>query len=253
MTAKVIQDVNADVLGVVEAEDRIALKRFDEQLLAPIGAGYGGIMLIDGNDERGIDVGLLTRQGYTIESVVSHVDDQKDAVRIFSRDCPEFMLCADQGARLLVMVNHLKSKGNGSPSQTNARRKVQAERVREIYSLRRSQGIDLIAILGDFNDTPDSDPLSPLLGAQSDLRDISEHPNYQSDGRPGTFGNGTKSQKLDYILLSPALFNRVAAGGVWRKGVWGGVNGTLFPHYEEMKKPVHAASDHAAIWADIAL
>lgn len=74
-----------------------------------------------------------------------------------------------------------------------------------------------------------------------------------SDGRPGTFANGTKSQKIDYILLSPALFGRVTGGGVLRRGVWGGTNGTLFPHYPTMTKPIHAASDHAAIYADLNL
>jgi hypothetical protein len=43
----------------------------------------------------------------------------------------------------------------------------------------------------------------------------------------------------------------VIGGAVFRTGVWGGKSGTLFPHYETMTKPVHAASDHAAIYADI--
>ena len=111
----------------------------------------------------------------------------------------------------------------------------------------------MIAVVGDLNDTPESDPLQALLSEGSDLQDISAHPQFQSDGRPGTYGNGTKSDKIDYILLSPALFDRVTSGGVWRKGVWGGTNGTLFPHYDEMEKAVDAASDHAAIWADIDL
>ena len=34
-------------------------------------------------------------------------------------------------------------------------------------------------------------------------------------------------------------------------GVWGGKNGTLFPHYREIAKASEAASDHAAIWAEI--
>jgi hypothetical protein len=33
-------------------------------------------------------------------------------------------------------------------------------------------------------------------------------------------------------------------------GVWGGVNGTLFPHYDTMQKAEDAASDHAAIWGE---
>jgi len=149
-----------------------------------------------------------------------------------------------------VLVNHLKSK-IGSPASSNARRKAQAKRVREIYDQRRAQGISRIAIVGDFNDTPDSDPLKPLLGSGSDLQDVFEHPKFAADGRPGTFGNGTASQKFDYLLLSPALWSKVTAAGVNRMGVWGGTNGTLFPHYAEMTEPVHAASDHAAVWADL--
>jgi len=253
MTAKVIQDVNADILAVVEAEDRIALRHFNEQLLQPINASYSGIMLIDGNDDRGIDVGLMTKPGYTIESITSHVDDLEDDRKIFSRDCPEFTIRIDGAANVLVLVNHFKSKGYGSQAQSDARRKAQAQRVREIYDLRKSQGIELIAVLGDFNDTPDSGPLTPLLADGSDLQDISVHPQFQSDGRPGTYGSGAKSNKIDYLLLSPKLFERVTSGGIWRKGVWGGTNGTLFPHYDEIKKPSQSASDHAAIWADIGI
>jgi endonuclease/exonuclease/phosphatase family metal-dependent hydrolase len=253
MTAKVIQDVNADILAVVEAEDRVALKYFNDQLLKPIRANYSGIMLIDGNDARGIDVGLMTKPGFSIDSIVSHVDDMLDGNPIFSRDCPEYMVQVNENTLVLVLVNHFKSKGYGSTAESNARRKAQAKRVREIYDLRKSQGIDMIAVAGDFNDTPDSDPLAPLLSNGSDLKDIFEHPNFQSDGRPGTIANGTASDKFDYILLSPLLFERVQSGGVWRKGVWGGKNGTLFPHYPEMKKQAHAASDHSAVWADIDL
>jgi endonuclease/exonuclease/phosphatase family metal-dependent hydrolase len=254
MTAKVIEDVNADILAVIEAEDRIALTRFDEQLLQPIGASYPGIMLIDGNDERGIDVGLMTRPPCRLASIVSHVDDlSSDGERIFSRDCPEFTVETGTGKRLLILVNHFKSKGFGSQATSNARRREQATRVREIYDQRRSEGVKLIAVVGDFNDTPDSAPLEPLLEAGSNLKDIATHPDFESDGRPGTFGNGTASNKLDYLLLSPELFNKVTRGGIFRKGVWGGVNGTLFPHYDEMTALIHAASDHAAIWADIDL
>jgi hypothetical protein len=57
--------------------------------------------------------------------------------------------------------------------------------------------------------------------------------------------------RIDYILMSPDLFARVQAGGIFRKGVWGGTNGTLWDHYSEMKKLSDAASNHAAIWAEI--
>jgi 2'-hydroxyisoflavone reductase len=38
-------------------------------------------------------------------------------------------------------------------------------------------------------------------------------------------------------------------GAIFRKGVWGGKHGTLFPHYPTITRPTEAASDHAAIYA----
>lgn len=251
-TAQVIRDVGADVIGVVEVDNRVALKRFNERLLPLVGGTpYDHVMLIDGNDERGIDVGLMTRASFTIGAMRSHVDDMANGKVIFSRDCPEYELPLASGSQLVVLVNHLKSKGFGSQASSNAKRKAQAKRIREIYEARRASGTTFIAIIGDFNDTPDADPLSPLLSPGSLLKDVSVHPNFQSDGRPGTFRNGTKTQKLDYILLSPELFQTVASAGVLRKGVWGGTNGTLWPIYPEITALNHAASDHAAIWVDL--
>ena len=40
-------------------------------------------------------------------------------------------------------------------------------------------------------------------------------------------------------------------GTVYRKGVWGGKNGTLWEHYPQMKRQLDQASDHAAIYADL--
>ena len=40
------------------------------------------------------------------------------------------------------------------------RRKRQAQRVREIYEQRRADGFDLVAIVGDLNDHPESDAVT---------------------------------------------------------------------------------------------
>ena len=50
MTARVIQDLAAGVLAVVEAEHRPSLVRFNEAMLAN---RYRHVMLVDGNDQRG--------------------------------------------------------------------------------------------------------------------------------------------------------------------------------------------------------
>jgi endonuclease/exonuclease/phosphatase family metal-dependent hydrolase len=250
-TARVIKDVRADVQAVIEADNRVALRDFSAIMLHQVDAQpFDHVMLIDGNDQRGIDVGILTRSGYDIVGIRSHVDDTDATGGIFSRDCPEYTIRTPLGNELIVLVNHFKSKGFGSQASSNAKRRRQATRVAQIYRDLTSGGQGNVVVLGDLNDFPDTGTLDSLL-KKTDLRDISCHPKFKPDGRPGTYGNGTWSQKLDYLLLSPGLFDKVSRGGVERRGVWGGVHGTLFPHYPTMTAQVHQASDHAAIWADV--
>ena len=88
-TARVIRDIKADVVGAIEVDNRIALLRFNDQLLPSVDAtAYKHVMLIDGNDDRGIDVGVLSR--FPIATMRSHVDDRKANALVFSRDCPEY-------------------------------------------------------------------------------------------------------------------------------------------------------------------
>jgi endonuclease/exonuclease/phosphatase family metal-dependent hydrolase len=216
------------------------------------GTPYRHVMLIDGNDDRGIDVGLMTKAGFRIDAVHSHVDD-RDAEddRVFSRDCPEYSIPVPGGKTLVVVLNHFKSKGYGTQAESNARRRAQAQRVRDIYEERKLQGFAYVAIMGDLNDTPGSNPLQPLLANGSDLKDVFTHPSFNDQGRPGTHGNCTASGKLDYILLSPGVWETVSSGGVERRGAWGGTHGTLWPRFPEVVTEKDVASDHIAVWVDV--
>lgn len=257
-TARVINDVGADILAVVEAENRPALAMFCEDVLPevagdnPAGSAWQQVMLIDGNDARGIDVGLLARNGNVIGTMRSHVDDRdSQGRRIFSRDCPEFTVTTAQGNEVLVLVNHFKSKGYGDPAESDRRRRSQARRVAEIYEERRNQGYANIVVLGDLNDFPGRAPLRPLL-TDTDLVDVSDLPGFDDGGFPGTYSPCTNARdKIDFILLSPALQAQVRAGGVFRKGMWPGKLNPRWPAYPSITRPALAASDHAAIWADI--
>jgi endonuclease/exonuclease/phosphatase family metal-dependent hydrolase len=259
-TAMVMRDVSADILAVIEAESRIALRDFSSIMIEQVsGSPYDHVMLVAGNDDRHIDVGILTRAGYDIVDIRSHVDDDDGHGIVYSRDCPEYSVVTPSGAKLVVLVNHLKSKGYGNQTDNDARRRRQAAWTAAIYARLIADGQPNVVVLGDFNDWPREPgdppgPLAPLLDA-TDLKDITAHPSFTPDPnhRPGTFENGTRQQKFDYLLLSPALFTRVTGGAIFRKGVWGGTNGTLFPHYPTMTRKVEQASDHAAIYADFDL
>lgn len=255
-TAMVIRDVGADVLGVVEAESRPLLQMFSAAMLTKVGGEpYPQVMLIDGNDPRGIDVGVLARKAFPITDIRSHVFDADEQGPIFSRDCCEYHFATPSGSRLVVLVNHLKSKGYGSPGDPigTLRRRRQAARIADIYRGLTESGVQHVAVVGDLNDDPSSEALAPLL-AGTDLRDISEHPGFDPGPRSGTYRGGNLRDKLDYVLLSPSLFGRATGGGIFRKGVYHGPRTrNPWPMYPTLTTELHAASDHAAIYADVDL
>ncbi|WP_214402937.1 endonuclease/exonuclease/phosphatase family protein [Pseudonocardia lacus] len=263
MTARVVDDVAADVLCVVEAEDRPSLVRFNDELLH---GRYGRAMLIDGNDPRGIDVGLLCTAAIDIAWMRSHVDlpDPAPAApagkRLFSRDCPVFALALPGGETLHVLLNHLKSQSfsSGNPDPLRGR---QSAAVRAIYDRLRADGAGHVAVLGDFNKGPDRDDptrhptLEPLFGQGSDLVDAYDLSGFDVGPRPGSFQSCSITNRLDYLLLSPELAARATGGGVWRRGLWGDPGNVRPPArwevYPEITAAKHAASDHAAVWVDL--
>jgi endonuclease/exonuclease/phosphatase family metal-dependent hydrolase len=151
----------------------------------------------------------------------------------------------EAGTEILVPVNHFKSKRGGG----GERRLRQATRVKEIVNERLAEQPNLV-VLGDLNDTPDSDTLTPLLTA-TPLKDISTSPHFDDGGFPGTFGTQVKSNKIDYLLLSPSLIDNVTAGGIFRQGVFSARD--AWPMFPTVAKKIDQASDHAAIWAQIDL
>ncbi|MFE6741959.1 endonuclease/exonuclease/phosphatase family protein [Streptomyces tubercidicus] len=239
-TARVIAEVNADILLTVEVEDRLTLHRFNKQVLAgqfdveP----YPFNMLIDGNDIRGIDVGIFSR--HPITSIRSHIFDKKGSLEIFSRDCPEFEIDID-GEPLWLLGNHFKSKLGGGGAD---KRKLQGERVAQLYraALKRSAHV---VVAGDLNDTPGSPPLA-FLEATS-LKDAMTHDSYE--GPPGTHGKCTNAgDKIDYLMFSPQLFAKVDTVEVERRGIF--EFGTPF---DTVTGPGDQASDHGAIVAELDL
>jgi endonuclease/exonuclease/phosphatase family metal-dependent hydrolase len=240
-TARVIDAVGSDVMCVVEVEDRIALNNFNRLILKD--KAFAHNMLIDGNDDRGIDVGILSK--YPIESIVSHIDDSytDNAGRkqlIFSRDCPVYKVNRDSSEPLYVLCNHLKSKGYGTASANDAKRKHQAEKIAEIIS-KFDLKKDYVVVAGDFNDTQDSDALQPLL-QYPDLYNTFTKLN----GPHWTYQDG--KDQIDYLLVSKALYDKQINVGIEPRGIYSKKKG--YVPFPEVTSKVNQASDHAAIWAE---
>ena len=258
-TAAVIEAVSADVQCVVEVEDRLTLEHFSQALLKKKPFPFN--ILIDGNDPRGIDVGLLSKHPFT--KVQTHIFDKDDPAkksRIFSRDCLEVEVALPGGEALHVLVNHFKSQGYGTKASNDARRKLQADRVVEIlgaYDVKK----DLVVVAGDFNDKPGNAPLAGLLGVANLTDVLAAH--FADPKERWTYKD--KSQ-IDYLLVSKPLADAMTAAGVERRGLFQAdkLTKNLPPHQDPQEGgPVNPfpsvtstttdASDHAAVWAEFNL
>jgi endonuclease/exonuclease/phosphatase family metal-dependent hydrolase len=249
-TARVIAAVDADVQMLCEIENRPSLVQFHDAILEPIllatgRTGFPYILLIDGNDPRGIDVAIMSR--HPIFDLSTHVFDVPSATTIFSRDCAEFFVEIPGLPKPCVfMVNHFSSKGS---DPTGLKRRLpQATRVRKIIDDRLQQGFTHIVAAGDFNDTPGSPGLAPLmtLGTVTDAIKQFAAKIDPTGNRLGTYETG--KQQIDYLMTSPALTVMAKGAGIERRGHYAPKTWKAFDTVTNARMQ---ASDHHAVWLDL--
>jgi endonuclease/exonuclease/phosphatase family metal-dependent hydrolase len=249
-SARVVGAIKADVLCLVEVENRPAMVEFNKRFLKRK-SRYPYKFLVDGNDPRGIDVGIFSR--LEIRSLRTHVEDPVDsASKTFSRDCAEYEMILPSGKSLWLLCNHFKSRGYGKPANNNAKRLKQTTRVSDIlkrFNLKK----ELVIVAGDFNELPENASLAPLLKQTPHLRNAFEK--LPADADQWTHRDDVASNKqIDYLLLSDPLFNACQKIEIERRGIFDKGNfGGKYPHFDTIKSESAQASDHAAVWADFAL
>jgi endonuclease/exonuclease/phosphatase family metal-dependent hydrolase len=247
-TSKTIKAVKADVFCIVEVENRETMTSFNSNLLGTGKFPYN--MCIDGNDMRGIDVGLYSK--YPVTNIRTHIFDKTatNAKPTFPRDCLEVELKISNTKKLHMVCNHLTSKLS---DKTGDKRKKQCEEIKKILNANYDLKTDLVAVAGDFNDTPDSGVLDTLLN-MTHLHDVLKL-QFPNKADRWTYHYAGKNDQIDYILVSTPLKNLFQKAGVERRGMHDLLsksNGaeTSFP---EVTSPANAASDHGAVWADFNL
>lgn len=231
-SARVLLDMGPDIIVLQEVEDVAVLGRFNSEYLDD---GYNSF-LIDGNDDRKIDIGFLVKKELPFD--IEHRTHKNEtwnnplyngAVRpLFSRDLPALIVRARGKARPLFVLfgTHFKSKRSapGDP-ESNKFRKVQVERASGIINgYQREFGPDIpILLAGDFNGNLHSEPAFDslwkiaglidsfdLLARPPPQRERITHIYFPPDGAPAQAG------QIDAILVSPSLRGCVKAAEVYR-------------------------------------
>ncbi|MFH0982337.1 MAG: endonuclease/exonuclease/phosphatase family protein [Planctomycetota bacterium] len=203
--ADTIHKVNADVLALQEVENRGYVEQFNRTLLADL--GYENVVLFEGNDERGIDVAVLSRLPVGPVTSYRHTaykNPDGQAAR-FRRDLLHVRIGPPGAQSFDVFVMHFKSKGDGEGANTVRMGEAAAARAILDQVLREDPEACFV-LCGDFNDTFDSAPVRALVGSgptamQCFFADIPE------DQRI-TFNKEPYRSMIDFMFCSPAMARR---------------------------------------------
>ena len=271
MTAQAIRDTQADIICLQEVDNRSVLDRFHHDYLSSAQVRYGWRRLLEGNDPRGIDVCVMSKDRIEVKSHAHHTYGEmglynctlRDAFisegdRIFRRDCLEVRTTVGEST-LTVFVCHFKSLSGGKRSR--ALRRAEAEAVRKIIECRYPEPAKgLWLVVGDLNDYLDNDAvtpdhsLAPLLGdgfsenlvARRDVDDRWTH----------YYPPKNSWSQLDYILASPAVakMNPDTKPDIIRSGLPYRVPGLeCHKRYPRVGFDRPKASDHCPVVTDVVL
>jgi endonuclease/exonuclease/phosphatase family metal-dependent hydrolase len=215
-TAMVIEDAMPDILAVQEVENLDTLRNFNDEYLNQY---FQKMILFDGNDARGINVGLMVRRGLDIDTlnIRTNIDEPEQGETVtrqaggvvegalFSRDCLEVDIQLTGSDKVLTfLVNHLKSQAGENKSIPKRRR--QATQVAKLAQIALEAGKYPI-VLGDLNtdaqrNTKDNslDSLLNLKALHDPFADLSLEDNWSH-----FFESGRSVSRLDYILVDARL------------------------------------------------
>lgn len=255
-TANAILEADPHILAVEEVENLTTLRLFNGKYMRN---AFDRILLIDGNDARGIDVGFLVRKGVSAEilEIRTHVDDaisggyldksnrldtKVTGQAVFSRDCLEVDVRVGQTV-LTFLVNHFKAQDNKPASTT--RRLAQATRAAALATMARDSGKFPI-VMGDLNiDVRQSnydqslDPLVTLPILCDPFAGLSDQ-----DRWTHYFSSDNTVSRLDYILIDDRLAPGVQGTEILRKGLTKKCKQYTGPRLASMKNNDLEASDH---------
>ena len=139
--AQRILTMNLDVLAVQEVENINILKEFNRTNLDGL---YPYQVLIEGNDPRFIDVGLLSKLPIgAITSFQKAVHPQSPSKRVFSRDLLEVEILDSNRSRKLFTVFNIHLKSHYGDDEDNGQGKIDNEKLPGIIILSRRMVMSL--------------------------------------------------------------------------------------------------------------
>ncbi len=229
---KIILENDLDIVTLAEVEDIQALEDFNRRFL---GGAYR-TFLIEGNDERGIDIAFLVKKDlpFDIEQRSHKEEAWVDPVlggaprRLFSRDLTSLVVRAPGKSEPLFVLfgTHYKSKRDRDAHDPESviMRTAQVQRTAEIMERYRKEfGANVpMMIAGDFNGAvAEEAAYTPLFAAAglTDSFDAAPNPPSREERITHTYhprGGPAHYAQMDAVLVSKSLRAAVQSATVYR-------------------------------------
>jgi endonuclease/exonuclease/phosphatase family metal-dependent hydrolase len=199
--ARVVKDLNCDILGLCEVENRRVLRQLvEEPSLKELGYKY--YALLDERDERGVDVALIAKRPFFAQSYPIPDFYRGMLVCRFSVD----------GEPLYVIVNHWKSRAVGGKVGTKPARMKCSEACRELALKRIPEHEGRPAatlVVGDLND----DDFDDSVKALADAGLINAFADYPKEKKWSLAYENRDEKKIELNHFDHLFLNREAADG----------------------------------------
>ena len=254
--AQVIANVNPDILLLQEIEDRSSFEDFNQLILPKYDCKpYEHSFTIQGNDMNSLEMGIALRKGYKLEAVKTH--NISEAINNDGKNLIEYQISTPSKESIWLLNAYLK-KPTTNKKQSDRMRKKRIAKIAEVYNKLISEGKTNVVIAGTFNAPSYCDSLSPLI-QETDLKDITKHLSFEVDidkgddstyFRLGAYRMGVNIKQKDYMLFSPALFNKMKDSGLNRKAMWPEKR-PQWSIYKSISNKNVAASEHPLVWGKI--
>ncbi|MCR9228364.1 MAG: hypothetical protein NXH90_13175 [Flavobacteriaceae bacterium] len=257
--AKVIKEVDPDILVVLEVEDRASLVNFNQHFLRSMGnSPYREIVFLGTNDPFGRGIGVMAKDGFDLESIRTHVNDLdgKDKT-LFDVDLQEYRFRTSSGNCLDLLCTHFIDK-DGHMETFKEGQNRQSEYIARLLA-RRQRDLSVHQIfMGTLNAPIYSSSIAPIF-KENYLRDITKHPNFMGGldkgkdadyFRLGAYKMGVNIQQRDYLMLSKELFGTVESCGLVRKGMWFKKQ-PKWDIFGSITSERGAASEHPLLWCQL--
>lgn len=225
----ILREMGADLGILPEVMGMRALVEFNDRSLAGAFAPH----LIHGNDQRGIEIGLLVKRDLPFEvehrtyKDVTWNDPQHGRARLFSRDLPVLILRipGEKRPALILVGTHFKSKRSrdGDPESRRMRRAQVDGAVAIMKDLQREFGESAPIVFGgdangNVNHEAEFANLKKAL-ALEDVFDVVSPPLTRDERVTHTFhpqGGGAKWEQVDVLMVAPSLRACVKRAWVYR-------------------------------------